>query len=452
MTTTFVATLEAARERVTRQYLQRTPHSARAHEAARRVMPGGDTRSTAFFEPYPLSITHGTGCRMFDVDGAGYLDMLGNYTSMIHGHAHPRIVEAVTQQLQRGSAFATPIEVQTELATEIQRRLPSLERLRFCNSGTEATMCAIRAAKAFTGRGKIIKMEGGYHGSHDAAEVSVSPSAAAAGPREAPIAVPGSAGLFEGITRDVLVAPFNDIDSTARLIEAHDADLAAVILEPVMGAAGIIAATPEYLAFLREATTRVGALLIFDEVVTFRLGFGGAQGLYGIRPDLTSLGKVIGGGFPIGAFGGSEAVMVQFDPRARRMRQSGTYNGNAISMVAGLAALELLTAAEIERLNALGTQLRSGLDAALREVDPNACVHGVGSLSQLCLRPEGPPQSYRDTLDAPKAAHEVLHLALLNEGFFAAPRGEYALSTPMTEVEIGQAVSCFRAALHGVVG
>jgi glutamate-1-semialdehyde 2,1-aminomutase len=451
MSTTLIAALEAARERVVHAYRKRTPGSARAHEAAQRVMPGGDTRSTAFFEPHPLSMSHGRGCRMFDVDGAAYLDMLGNYTSMIHGHAHPRILEAVTQQLQKGTAFATPIEVQTELAAELCRRLPSLERVRFCNSGTEATMCAIRAAKAFTGRAKIIKMEGGYHGSHDAAEISVSPSAAAAGPAEAPVAVAGSAGLFEGITRDVLVAPFNDIESTARLIEAHRADLAAVIVEPVMGAAGIIAATPEYLAFLREATTRVGALLVFDEVVTFRLGYGGAQGLYGIRPDLTSLGKVIGGGFPIGAFGGSEAVMAQFDPLARRMRHSGTYNGNAISMVAGLAALELLTAAEIERLNALGGRLRARLDEVLRAFDPNACVHGVGSLSQLCLRSAGPPRCYRDNFDAPKAAHEVLHLALLNEGFFAAPRGEYALSTPMTEVEIDEASACFRAALNEVM-
>jgi glutamate-1-semialdehyde 2,1-aminomutase len=330
-----------------------------------------------------------------------------------------------------------------------------VESVRFCNSGTEATMSVMRAAKAFTGRAKILKMEGGYHGSHDAVEVSVTPSAALAGPADAPLSVPGP-GLFAGITKDVIVAPFNDIESTAKIISRHANDLAGVIVEPVQGAAGVISATPEYLSFLRDATARCGALLIFDEVVTLRLNYGGAQGRYGIHPDLTALGKIIGGGFPIGAFGGRKDIMAQYDPRARMLRQSGTYNGNAISMVAGLAALQVLTSDEIQRLNGLGDQLRTGMNGVLQDFGIDGYVAGTGSLSQLRLFAPRTIRNYRDALPSPSAAssvsesYELLHLALLNQGFFGAPRGEYAISTPMTEVEIAQALGSFRSAVDGV--
>jgi glutamate-1-semialdehyde 2,1-aminomutase len=440
---------EEARDFVLSEYQRRTPKSLLAHRAARAVMPGGDTRTTTHFEPYPLYFERGSGCRLSDLDGWTYLDFLGNYTSMICGHAHPHILGAVTEQLQSGTAFGSPIEAQTRLATALCARLPSMQSVRFCNSGTEATMSAIRGAKAFTGRAKILKMEGGYHGSHDAAEVSVSPSVAVAGPAHAPFSVL-SPGLFAGITGEVLVAPFNDIESTARIIDQHAKDLAAVILEPVMGAAGVIPATHEYLTFLRDATTRCDALLIFDEVVTFRLNYGGAQAIYGVRPDLTALGKIIGGGFPIGAFGGRQDIMAQFDPRARKLRQSGTYNGNAISMVAGLAALQILTSGEIERLNGLGDQFRAAVNGVLRDFGVDAYVDGTGSLSQLRLFPRRTVRNYRDTIsssNAPNAAYEILHLALLNHGIFGASRGEYALSTPMTHVETAQAVQSFRAAL-----
>src|SRR5262245_9189904 len=195
---------ESAREFVLREYQRRTPKSALAHQAARGVMPGGDTRTTTYFEPYPLYMERGSGCRLYDLDGSTYLDFLGNYTSIICGHAHPHILGAVAEQLQKGTAFGSAIEAQTRLATELRGRLPSLQSMRFCNSGTEATMSAIRAAKAFTGRAKILKMEGGYHGSHDAVEVSVAPPAALAGPADAPLSVPASPGLFAGIAAEVL--------------------------------------------------------------------------------------------------------------------------------------------------------------------------------------------------------------------------------------------------------
>jgi glutamate-1-semialdehyde 2,1-aminomutase len=450
MPITLDAQLGKVRDLVIREYQRRTPESALAHQAARAIMPGGDTRTTTYFEPYPLYMERGIGCHLFDLDGSTYLDLLGNYTSLIHGHAHPHILRAVAEQLQKGTAFGSPIEAQTRLATELCGRLPSMESVRFCNSGTEATMNALRAAKAFTGRAKILKMEGGYHGSHDAAEISVSPSAALAGPAHAPFAVPGSPGLFSGLTQDVLVAPFNDIESTAKVIDSYAKTLAAVIVEPVMGSAGVIAATREYITFLRDVTARCGALLIFDEVVTLRLNYGGAQAMYGTRPDLTALGKIIGGGFPIGAFGGRNDVMAQFDPRARILRHAGTFNGNAISMVAGLAALELLTSREIERLNGLGDQLRSALNGILRDFRIDAFVGGTGSLLQLHLFAPRTVRNYRDTISSSKALYEIFHLALLNRGFFGAARGEYALSTPMTEVEIAQASGSFRSALERI--
>jgi glutamate-1-semialdehyde 2,1-aminomutase len=450
MSVALEAKLEETRNFVVREYQRRTRSPL---WLTKRLEPScrGDTRTTTYFEPYPLYMERGIGCRLIDLDGSTYLDLLSNYTSMIHGHAHPHH-GAVAEQLQKGTAFGSAIEAQTRLATELCERLPSLQSVRFCNSGTEATMSAIRAAKAFTGRAKILKMEGGYHGSHDAVEVSVSPSAELAGPAHAPHSVPGP-GLFAGITGEVLVAPFNDTESTAKIIDRHAKDLAAVIVEPVQGAAGVIPATQEYMTFLREATARCGALLIFDEVVTIRLNYGGAQAMYGIRPDLTALGKIIGGGFPIGAFGGRKDIMAQYDPRARKLRQSGTYNGNAISMVAGLAAMQVLTSGEIERLNGLGDRLRSALNGVLGDFGIDAYVVGTGSLSQLRLFAPRTIRNYRDALpgsnaaNAVNAAYELLHLALTSQGFFGASRGEYAISTPMTEVEIAHAVGSFRSAL-----
>ena len=447
MTTALDLSFETLRDAVVKHYRQRTPKSAAAHQAAAAVMPGGDTRSTTYFDPYPLSMMHGFGCRMTDIDGWSYLDFLGNYTSLIHGHAHPDIVRVVTEQLARGTAFGSPIDAQTQLAAALCTRIPSLGAVRFCNSGTEATLNALRLAKAYTGRAKVLKMEGGYHGSHDAAEISVAPPAHLMGPAHAPCAVAGSPGLFTGITDDVIVAPFNDLEATAALIDIHGSALAAVIIEPVMGSAGVIPATSAYLSFLREATARCGALLIFDEVVTLRLAYGGAQSIYGISPDLTAMGKIIGGGFPIGAFGGRRDVMALLDPTAQVLRQSGTYNGNAVSMVAGLQALQLLTAQEIERINQLGDRLRGQLSRVLADSGVDGYVGGIGSLLQLHLNAPAAVRNYRDTLTAPKALQEALHLALLNEGFFGAVRGEYAISTPMTEVDIDEAVTRFRKAL-----
>lgn len=434
---------------VEERYRRRTPRSATLHEAAKKFLPGGDTRSATHFAPYPLFMQHGSGCRVTDVDGNEYIDFLNNYKSLIHGHAHPRITEEVSRQLVKGTAYAAPLEVQTRLAQVLCERMPNLEQVRFCNSGTEATMGAIRAAKAFTGRNKIIKMEGGYHGSHDAAEVSLAPEVELAGPSDSPYSVGSSRGLFQGVLKDVIVAPFNNIEATSSLIRRHGDDLAAVIVEPMMGSAGMIVASPEYLQAVRQATESCGALLIFDEVITFRLAYGGAQEIYDVKPDLTALGKIIGGGFPVGAFGGRADIMAQFDPQNKKLSHSGTFNGNAITMVAGVAALELLTREEIARINQLGERLRSGLRRALAAAGNDGQVTGAGSMARVHFTSE----EIIDYRAAQRAAKEMLHpvhLELLNNGIFVAPRCEWAVSTPMGEQEIDSAVKAFSTTLSKI--
>jgi glutamate-1-semialdehyde 2,1-aminomutase len=435
--------IDSVRSAIYSEYRRRTSTSKIYFGVAQRSLPGGDTRSNTFFFPYPTYIRSGVGSHLVDVDGNEYLDFAGNYASMIHGHAHPAVIEAVEMQLHRGIAFGSPLEQQSELAAEICNRVASMERVRFCNSGTEATLNAIRAAKAFTGRNKVLKMEGGFHGTHDAAEISVAPAASNAGPVAEPASIPATEGLFQGVPPDVVVAPFNNIEATRAILAHHAADLAAVIVEPVMGVAGMIPATREYLCMLREETKRYGALLIFDEILTFRLSYGGAQETYGVRPDLTTLGKIIGGGFPIGAFGGDAEVMSLYDPQAGRLYHSGTFNGNAIAMVAGLAALRLLSSKKISELNALGDRLRCGLTQILAQNNLSWHVSGDGSLMQIHTA-SGPFLNYRDTLAARADEARLLHLYLLNHGLFLSPRNSIALSTSLTELEIDHFLEVFR--------
>ena len=268
--------------------------------------------------------------------------------------------------------------MQLALAEEITRRIPSMQRVRFANSGTEAVMNALRVARAFTGRAKFLKMEGGYHGSYDPVEISIAP-----GP-DGPVGgagEPDEIGLSPALIGEVVVAPFNDLETTVGLIEEHREDLAAVIVEPMMGAGGMIPADQRYLDGLRAATTEHRVLLIFDEIISFRLAPGGAQQLYGIEPDLTTVGKIIGGGLPIGAFGGRSDVMALFDPRRPdRMTHAGTFNGSPICMAAGLASLALLTPSEIGRINGLGDRLRDGFQAGFTATGIRGRVTGQGSL------------------------------------------------------------------------
>ncbi|HEV2358368.1 MAG TPA: aspartate aminotransferase family protein [bacterium] len=417
-------------------YLHRTPASGRLIEQARRVMPGGDTRTSAYWPPYPLFIDRGEGCRIRDVDGHVYVDFVNNYTSLILGHAHPAVLEAVTRELGRGTAYAAPLAAQIELAEVLVDRVPSLDAVRFCNSGTEATLFALRAARAFTGRERFIKIEGGFHGTHDAVEVSVSPGLDAAGPADDPRPVPASAGLPKRVLDDVVVVPFNDLAAVDRAFRRCPGEIASLIVEPAPGGLGYLPPAPGYLAGLRETVHRHGALLIFDEIQTLRLSRGGAQELFGVTPDLTTMGKIIGGGFPVGAFGGRRDVMDLFDPgRPGFLHHSGTFNGNRATVVAGAAVLRLLDQPQIERLNALGARLRAGLSETARASGIRAQVTGVGSFSSI-LFSDRPVTDYRSRAAVPAALQSLLHLHLLNRGIYSISRGSFSLCVPMTDAEI----------------
>jgi glutamate-1-semialdehyde 2,1-aminomutase len=435
--------LSAATMRTRAKYCSRTSKSALLHKQATQCLPGGDTRTVTYFPPHPLFMEGGSGCYITDVDQHRYLDLLNNYTSLIHGHAHPHIVKAVAGQLAKGTAYGAPVKIQMELAKCLSERIPSLERLRFCNSGSEAMMMAVRAAKAYTKRNKIMKIEGGYHGSFDAVEVSVAPPIEGDGAKTSMRAIPDEEGLFRGVLSDIVVAPFNDVPNTKTLIEENADCLAAIIVEPVLGAAGIVPGNSEYLQFLRAASSSCGALLVFDEVVTFRLSYGGAQELYKITPDLTALGKTIGGGLPVGAFGGRADIMSLFDPRQRRMSHSGTFNGNAATMAAGIATLDMLPRREIDRINALGERLRLGLRDLFTNLSVPVQVTGAGSLVQLHFNRDA-VVDYRSSARSNREAMDLTHLSLLNHGVFVAPRGLMCISTAMKEEQIDEANEGFQ--------
>jgi glutamate-1-semialdehyde 2,1-aminomutase len=428
-------------------YRDRTPGSQAHQEKAVRYLPGGDTRSATYFSPYPVYMEKGRGCYLYDVDGNEYLDLLGNYTSLIHGHAFPAIVEAIREQAVHGTVFGSAGAVQYRHAEHLCRRIPGMDRIRYCNSGTEATLFVIRAARAFTGQDGIIKMDGGYHGGHDLAEVNIIPDTETDGPPRASV----RQGVPAGVLQDVRVVPFNDLAAVASIL-ATDADrIAAIIVEPVLGAGGVIPARQEYLAGLRELADRYRVLLIFDEVITLRLSAGGMQQLTGVTPDLTSLGKIIGGGLPVGAFGGRADIMARFDPaHPQAVFHSGTFNAANMVMAAGLAALKALDQAAIDRINTLGERLKDSFSDALKQAGLRGQVTGIGSLNQVHWH-DGPLNNACDSARALADAGPLpglLHLEMMNRGVYSARRGMFVVSTPMAEVEIDKAAAVFGGALE----
>ena len=415
---------------------------------AQQYLPGGDSRSTLYYPPYPQFFARGEGCWLFDVDGNQYLDFTGNHTSLILGYRNAEVRRAIMEQLELGTAFPGPTEPQIRLAKLICDRTPSVDLVRFASSGTEATMNAIRGARAFTGRSKIIKAEGAFHGTHDAVEVSIAPDLAQAGPQELPLALAHVEGVPQQIVDDVVVMPFNDPQGARRIIEDHASDVACVLVEPVLGAAGMIPATTDYLHELRDVTREVETLLIFDEVITYRLAPGGAQEYYGIMPDLTCLGKMIGGGLPLGAFGGRADVMSLFDPSNGRpsIHHGGSLNANPLSMVAGAATLEQLGPADYQRLEQLGDKLRNELMRLFQNAEIPAQVTGAGSLFGIHLTPN-PVYNYRDAQNGDAAQRHELFLGMLNQGVLIDPRGAGCVSTVTSETDVDTFLSAMRRVL-----
>jgi glutamate-1-semialdehyde 2,1-aminomutase len=410
-----IETVSSALDAAEARYIERNPESRRLHEERALVMPGGNTRSVIHVPPFPLTIVRGEGARITDADGHTYIDFLGEYTAGLYGHSHPVILGAIRAALEDGIVLGAPNRYETLLARTVCDRFPSIELVRFCNSGTEANLFALSLARVVTGRPAVLVFRGGYHG-------GVFYFVQDGSPLNAPF--------------PFVLAEYNDAEGAVRAIAEHAHELAAVIVEPMQGSGGVIPAEPAFLQALRDATREHDVLLVFDEVMTSRLSTGGLQRGLGIEPDLTTLGKYIGGGLAFGAFGGRAELMRRFDPtQPQPLPHAGTFNNAVLTMAAGVAGLtQIYTAAEVERLNALGDRLRDRLNAFAAERDLEFCATGYGSMVGLHFA-RGP---IRRSSGSPAAAEQraLMHLELLERGYSYARRGFVALSVPLDETDV----------------
>jgi glutamate-1-semialdehyde 2,1-aminomutase len=419
--------LDTALAEATARYRARNPASERLLLEAADVLPAGNTRSVLFYSPFPLYMARGEGCHLWDADGHRYLDALGEFTAGIYGHSNAEIRQAIVAALQDGLSLSSHTAREAALAHEIQRRFPGMALLRFTNSGTEANLMALAAATAHTGRRKVLVFNGAYHGG---------------------VLSFGGGGSPVNVPHDFVVAPYNDIDAVRALVQTHGPQLAAILVEPMLGAGGCIPGDPAFLHGLRTLASECGALLILDEVMTSRLSGGGRQALLGLRPDLTTLGKYFGGGLSFGAFGGRADVMERFDPRrADALGHAGTFNNNALTMAAGLAGLtQVLTPAALEAMNQRGEHLRERLNSVFQHHAVGLQFTGLGSVMQLHAT-DRPLRSAADLASADDRIKALLFFDLLERGLFLARRGLVALSLPFGDAQADE----FVAALEAVV-
>ena len=419
------------------RYVARTPKSRALQAEAEAVLPGGSSRGTAYFAPYPFFAEAGEAHHVYDVDGNRYLDFMLNATSLILGHGNPTIAEALGEQARKGTAFSTPTTTQIRVARLLCERVPSLETLRFTNSGTEGTLMAIRAAWAFTGKPMLAKFEGGYHGAHEHVAVSVRPPAAALDP-SGPTAIPEYPGQPAGVRDDVLVLPYNDLAECERRLYAHRDRVGCLIMEPIVSSFGYLPGDAEFLRGIRKLTEELHIVLVYDEVQSLRVAPGGAQELFGVTPDLTCFGKIIGGGMPVGAFGGRRDIMALFDPGApggARIAHAGTFNANPMTLLAGEAVIRALTPAVYRRMAELGESLRDKLRAALAEAGVPAQVTGIASLFGIHFTPR-PIRNYRDVVTGDAEMTRAVFTGLLNEGVLLQTSCAGSLGIMTTETEI----------------
>ncbi|MCC8948195.1 aspartate aminotransferase family protein [Bradyrhizobium sp. Arg62] len=413
---------------------------------AQLVFPDGTSRITIERDPIPLYIERGAGSYLIDVDGRRYLDLNCNFTTLIHGHAFAPVVEALTHQLQRGSCFANPTESEIELAELLCGRIPQVERVRFVNTGTEAVLFAIKAARAFTGRSQIAKFEGAYHGAYDWGEVSLAATPDNWGDHTAPRSTAFYRGTPASVLDEVVVLRFNDVEGVRRLLSLHAHKLAAVVLDPMASRAGLIPPTPEFIAAVQETSRKNGVLVIADEVLNLRQSFVGASARYGLAPDLLAMGKIIGGGLPIGAIGGRGDVMKVFDASAGRplLPQGGTFSANPLSMTAGLAAMRRLDHAAFEYLDMLGNIVRDGIGRAISNRGAPLCVAGATSLFRIHPMVKI-PNDYREAHPAPAGVNVMRQLTrFFAENGIILPHGAVAsLSTPMVRADAEFIVDVF---------
>ncbi len=415
-------------EKIAAVYSERFPLSRSRHEKLINYIPGGATRSLSYFKPWPLHISHGKGAYVYTHEGHSLLDVTNAYGALAHGHGDPDIVRAVQEGIEKGSQYSTPTEGQYGLAKLLCERVPGFDRLRFVNSGTEATLFALRTARAYTGRDKILKMTGGFHGTHDCVAASTKKNVI-------------TAGIPAGMTADMLEVPFNDPDALEKAVQENAKDLAAVIMEPFLGAGGVILPEPGFLERARAVTQANKVLLIFDEIFSFRVDPGGCQSLYNVIPDLTTVGKVVGGGLPIGVFGGKKFIMDMFchETTPTPLYHSGTFNGYETVMQAGFAAMAKFDGPAVARLNDLGSRFQEGLLNCFVENGLNIQSNQIGSIVNIHFHNQ-PITRAEQVGQAVEELHTLFHLSLLNKGVFSIPRGLFLLSTAMIEQEIDSLV------------
>ena len=415
---------------------------------AQKYIPGGVNSPVRSFNAVggtPLFIARGKGSRVWDVDGNEYIDYLGSWGPLVLGHSHPAVVEVLIKTAESGTSFGAPVEQEIELAKMICTALPSVDSVRLVSSGTEACMSAIRLARAFTGRDKIIKFAGCYHGHADGLLVKAGSGALTHG-------IPTSAGVPESYASETLVAEYNDIESVEKFFAANPSGIAAVITEPVAGNMGVVPPTPGFLEALRKVTQDNGALLIFDEVITgFRVGPNGAQGLFNITPDITTMGKVIGGGLPVGAYGGRKEIMEMVAPLGP-MYQAGTLSGNPLAVSAGIATLtELSKPGVFERIDGLAQRLTEGVTAAFQKAEIPATINRVGSMFTGFLNP-GPVAGLADAENSDTEMYGRYFHAMQEQGVYIAPSQFEAgfVSTAHTEADIDATIAKVTAALRSL--
>ncbi|MBM7553454.1 aspartate aminotransferase family protein [Thalassobacillus pellis] len=449
-----------------KEYMAKTQRSREFSAEAKKVMPGGVTANIKSFDPYPAIMKKGKGAWLYDVDGNEYIDYLLSYGALMLGHGHPVVKKAIHNQMEEDGTnlFGTPHHLEIEMGKKLQELYPSMELLRYTNSGTEATLLSIRIAKAYTGKQKIAKFEGHYHGGYNEVLLSVNPPVHEAGPESEPKAVPESKGLEAFHEESTIVLPFNDLEAAAEILSYRKDELAAVMLEPVQG--GFIPAEQSFMEGLRKITEEMDILLIFDEVKTgFRLGLGGAQEMYRVKPDMTALGKVVGGGFPVGMVGGRKDVMMVTAPAASSdvfdasqstksnakdvLFHSGTYNGHPTILAAGLATIRHLEQ-ELNHVYEVTERLKNGITDLFAQHGISIKTVGKGSIFNVVITEQEEIKNYRQLQQADFALRKEIDFRLLAEGIYTKPLNRYSVSTVHGEKEVNRTLNAYEKVLEQI--
>jgi len=417
--------------------------SEKLFSKAVKYLPGGVSRNTIFRKPQPYYAQKGEGCYVTDVEGVTRIDFANNMASLIHGHAYAPVVEAVSAQLAKGSCFTMATESEIDFAELLCNRVPSFDKIRFVNSGTEAVMAMLKASRAYTGKAKIAKVEGAYHGAYDYAEVSQTANPSNWGDIDKPSSIPVAVGTPTKALEDVVIIPFNDIDRAINILDQHKDEIACILVDLLPHRVGLIPASDEFICALRKWADDNASLLVFDEVITFRTNYSGAQQNYSIDPDLTAMGKVIGGGFPAGALAGCDKVMKVLDPTEPKvlLPHSGTFSANPITMTAGYIAMRDFDQAAVEKLNALAIYAREEITKAISEVGIGACVTGAGTMFRIHLKKQ-PPKNYREAYMDKTQSKLISELLdhMFDNGVMMINTCSATLSTKMSKKEIDHLV------------